>query len=402
MHRIAICTFSRAEYGLLKRVISHAALAFDTLLIAGGWHHGALLGNTISEVHHDALLDPGRILEVPFADAGAGSPSMAAVVSRGVLMMDRLFTEHPVDVLVVMGDRHELFAATLAALHHRIPVAHISGGEVSAGAIDDSVRHATTKLSHLHLVAGQQCAENVSRMGEEDWRIVITGEPGIDNIHSGDYATAEELHNLYGIENTTPLILVTLHPSTLETHIALRDQYTPLAEALASLEGYQVLITAPGAEAGVEEMVIAWQRLADKYPHIRYIPHLGSRNYLGVMRYAAVVAGNSSSGLTEAPSLGIPVVNIGGRQKGRMAATSILHCGYQTREILDAIQQATTPGHRERCAKQSNPYDPYCDGQNSRRVTEAILRLLEQEHHQILQKRFITETDPAQWNTLLP
>jgi GDP/UDP-N,N'-diacetylbacillosamine 2-epimerase (hydrolysing) len=400
MHRVAVCTFSRAEYGLLKQVIRHAAERFDTSLVVGGWHHAGSQGNTIEEIFADTPLSRDKILEVPFGDISVRR-SFAAAVAQGVSAMDALFTSKRFDAVVVMGDRHELFAATLAALHHRLPVVHLSGGEVSAGAIDDSVRHATTKLSHLHLVANRLCAENVSRMGEEDWRIVVTGEPGIDNIHAEDFASQDELKDLYGISSTAPLILATLHPSTLETGISIHEQYEPLHEALSTLQGHQVFITAPGAEEGAAEMVAAWHHLSKMHGHIRFIPHFGSRNYLGMMRCATVVVGNSSSGLTEAPSLNIPVVNIGGRQQGRMAAKTILHCGYHTEEILHAINEASTSGHRERCKVALNPYDPYRDGRNSLRVTEAIARLLDLGHAAILQKKFNTDIHTEQWDTLL-
>jgi UDP-hydrolysing UDP-N-acetyl-D-glucosamine 2-epimerase len=401
MHRVAICTFSRAEYGLMKQVIRHASARFDTYLVAGGWHHSALHGSSFDEILSDALLSHGKLLQVPFGDPSSSFFSMTESVAKGITAMNKLLSDHHFDALVVMGDRHELFAATLTALHHRIPVVHMSGGEVTGGAIDDLVRHSTTKLSHLHLVANSTYAENVSRMGEEDWRIVVTGEPGIDNIYMGEFATKEELIDRFGIDNSMPLILVTLHPSTLETDVLLRDQYMPLANALAMLNKYRVIITAPGGEEGTEEIIRAWIELAQRHPHIQYIPHLGSRNYLGLMRIASAVAGNSSSALTEASLFGVPAVNVGNRQKGRMAAPNILHCGYETQEILDAINRTSSPAHLERCALGENPYDPYRDGRNSLRVTDAIARFLERGYSGMIQKKFNTDIHREQWNSLL-
>jgi GDP/UDP-N,N'-diacetylbacillosamine 2-epimerase (hydrolysing) len=396
--KIAICTFARSEYGLLKRVIGNLSSVADTWLIAGGGHFSSETGFSFHEITADKILPENRILKADFLADHAGAPSVAT----GIMKVSALLEKQNFDAVMVMGDRYDLFTVTIPALLQGIPIMHISGGEITEGAIDESIRHATTKMAHLHFVANTVYAENVSRMGEEDWRIVITGEPGLDNIHHADIASDEELKADFGIDLHKPTLLVTFHPSTLEPAVSVKDQCTPLAETLRRVHHYQVVITAPGADPGSEIIAGIFSRLATGSKHIRYIPHLGSRNYLAVMRKAAAVVGNSSSGLVEAPSLKIPSVNIGNRQKNRMAAKSVIHCGYGSEEIGKAIREACSESHRELCRYTENPYDPYSDGRNSERVTKAALRFLESiSPEQRLIKKFDTRILNTQWNQML-
>jgi UDP-hydrolysing UDP-N-acetyl-D-glucosamine 2-epimerase len=402
MHKIAVCTFARSEYGLMKNFIRLASEQHNTWLIVGAGHLSEVHGMSVQEVFADLPVPRHKILVAPFEPELGNADSIAGTISRGLTSVSRILQQHQFDALVVMGDRYELFSVSLSALLHKIPIVHFSGGEISEGAIDDSIRHATTKLSHLHLVANQVCAMNVSRIGEEDWRIVITGEPGMDNIHRMDYATAEEVHAEYGINMSHPTLLVTLHPSTLDPGLTLESQYRPVLKALALLDAYQVIITAPGAEEGALTMIAAIEEFVSTQQHIRYIPHLGSRNYLAVMRHAIAVVGNSSSGLVEAPSFGVPCVNIGNRQKNRMCSEAVIHCSYHTDEIVEAVQKAATSAHRTLCADAENPYDPFHDGQNSQRAVRAISNFLSQKDvHERITKKFDIQTNPSLWNTLL-
>lgn len=400
--KIAICTFARSEYGLLKSLLRHSMRIFDTWLIAGAGHLSERAGLTIMDIYDDAIIPAEKIIILDFIpDLHSGS-AISTSIAKGLSAMASLLEQHRFDAVVIMGDRYELFTVTISALLEHIPVVHISGGEITEGAIDDSIRHSTTKLSHLHLVSNSECALNVSRMGEEDWRIVVTGEPGIDNIHQRTFASDKDILARTGFDISFPTLLVTLHPSTLETAISIRDQYLPLLDALESLANYQVVITAPGAEEGAPEMINAFEEFAAKHVNICYVPHLGSRIWLAVMRKAAAVVGNSSSGLVEAPSLGVATVNIGNRQKNRMASDSVIHCGYDTEKIVEAVAKATSPEHREICRNVSNPYDPYCDGKNSLRAVNAIMNFLKDNDLQKqIQKRFDTHTNSDLWNTLL-
>lgn len=400
--KIAICTFARSEYGLLKSVIRHSIVSFDTWLIAGAGHLSERAGLTIMDIYDDAIIPAEKIIMVDFIPDLRSGSAISASISSGLTSMASLLEQHRFDAVVIMGDRYELFTVTISALLERIPVVHISGGEITEGAIDDSIRHSTTKLSHLHLVANSECALNVSRMGEEDWRIVITGEPGIDNIHQKSFATDKDIFARTGFDISFPTLLVTLHPSTLEVGIGIREQYTPLLEALECLGNYQIIITAPGAEEGSPEIMAAFEEFAEKHVNVTFVPHLGSRVWLAVMRKAVAVVSNSSSGLVEAPSLGVATVNIGNRQKNRMTSESVINCSYSSIDIIHAIVKASSPEHKELCKRAMNPYDPYRDGKNSLRVVKAIMNFLVNNDLQArLVKRFDTEIKSDQWNTLL-
>jgi UDP-hydrolysing UDP-N-acetyl-D-glucosamine 2-epimerase len=402
MYKIAVCTFSRSEYGLMKNFIRLASERLNTWLIVGAGHLSDSHGLSVQEVYADLPVARHKILLAGFEPEVESAGSITSTISKGLTSVARILQQHSFDAIVVMGDRYELFSVSLPALLHKIPLIHFSGGEISEGAIDDSIRHATTKLAHLHLVANRACAQHVSSMGEEDERIVITGEPGMDNIHKQDIASDEEVESQFGIRMSAPTLLVTLHPSTLETGLSIEAQYRPVLKALALLNGYQVVLTAPGAEEGATTMIAAFEEFAATQPHVIYIPHLGNRNYLAVMRKATAVVGNSSSGLVEAPSLEIPAVNIGNRQKNRMCTETVIHCSYQTDEIVQAVYEAASDKHKKLCATAENPYDPYRDGKNSLRAVDAICNFLERNEYQTrILKKFDTKTDSSQWNTLL-
>lgn len=359
-------------------------------------------GYTMQEVIDDALLPAERIIRADFNFGELSDIPLSQNIANGLVSVDNILKSENFDAIVIMGDRSELFALSIASMLHKVPLVHISGGEISEGAIDENIRHATTKLSHLHLVANEVCAMNVSRMGEEDWRIVVTGEPGIDNIYHQDQASPSDIKFRFGIDLSRPLLLVTLHPSTLEPGVPLREQYSSLLKVLESLTKYQIIITAPCADEGSTEMINAYKNAAASNPHISYIPHLGSRYYLTLMRYAAALAGNSSSGFTEAPSLSVPVVNIGNRQKNRMSSENIIHCGYGYDEIKEALKKATDRTHKKLCAEAFNPFDPYKDGNNSLRAVSSIANFLEyMPPEKLLVKKFDTNTNSDLWNTLL-
>lgn len=402
MKNIAVCTFARSEYGLLKQVLVHAVNHFNTKIIAGSGHLKKGLGITLDEISSDAIVNKDDLLIADSPPNLTSAKTIADSISKGVSAVAKLLDENKFDAAVFMGDRYELFTVAISAMLKKIPLVHISGGEITEGAFDDNIRHAITKMSHLHLVANSECAMNVSCMGEEDWRIVISGEPGLDNIHNEEIASAEEIKSLFGLDTETPLILVTMHPSTMEPDVTLETQYQPLLNVLEALDNYTIIITAPGAEEGAMQMIKAYKSSAEKYDHIRYIPHLGRRNYLSVLRSAVAVVGNSSSGIVEAPSLGIPTVNIGGRQKKRMASETVINCGYNKDEIVKAIDLASSEQHKSKCKNSLNPYDPYCDGNNSLRVITAIKHFLEKiDRSKQIVKCFDTNIKSDQWNSLL-
>ena len=247
-----------------------------------------------------------------------------------------------------------MHAAALAALPFKIPVGHIEGGDLTEGAIDDALRHCMTKLSHMHYVSTEEAARRVIQLGEEPRRVLITGAPSLDNLKSTKLLTADELHRKYGIPSSPPPLLVTFHPVTLE-YEDTQDQTTELLEALKVVDRPAVF-TMPNADTGGRAIAHMIQEFVKTRPSARFIDNLGTQDYLSVMSYAAAMVGNSSSGIIEAPSFALPVVNIGTRQRGRVRAANVIDVGYGREEIIEGVRKALQPGFRQSISDVVNPY----------------------------------------------
>ncbi len=402
MKKIAVFTSARSEYGLMQNVIRKLSEKFEVYLLVGGEHFSQKKGYTFSEILEGALVPIDRIIEVNFFIDGNLPKILSKTVAKGQDMFAQILDEQQFDGILLMGDRYELFAITIPAMLFRIPVFHISGGEVTEGAIDDTVRHATTKMSHLHFVANSIYAKNVSSMGEEDWRIVISGECGLDNIHNRDIASKDEILQEFGVDLNKRSALITYHPSTLEFNVTVSQQVTNLLHALEKLTNLQLIFTAPGAEIGSDIIISSIKEFCKNASNAVYVPHFGSRNYLAVMNNVEVVIGNSSSGLVEAASLNTPAVNIGNRQKNRLSAESVIDCNYNSDEIAKAIQKAISEEYRKIAIKAVNPYDPYQDGKNSERIVYTIENFFKNfSQQQRLVKKFETRIMDKEWNALL-
>jgi UDP-N-acetylglucosamine 2-epimerase (non-hydrolysing)/GDP/UDP-N,N'-diacetylbacillosamine 2-epimerase (hydrolysing) len=247
-----------------------------------------------------------------------------------------------------------MHAAALAALPFRIPVAHIEGGDLTEGAIDDALRHCITKLSHLHFVSTQEYARRVTQLGEEPWRVIVSGAPSLDNLHSLKLLTADELERKYAISLRPPALLVTFHPVTLE----YEHTHEQISELIAALKTFDlpIIITMPNADTSGRSITQAMREFAGSHPSTRFVENLGTRDYLSTMAHAGVMVGNSSSGIIEAPSLKLPVVNIGTRQRGRTRAANVIDVGYDRREIADGIKKALQPEFRQSLSNLVNPY----------------------------------------------
>jgi UDP-hydrolysing UDP-N-acetyl-D-glucosamine 2-epimerase len=375
--KIAIFTAARSEYGLLKSVIRKLDKRFNVSLLVGGEHFSTTKGFTFNDILEDAIIQREKIIEVDFFIEGNSPKILIQMVAKGQKMFAEIFEEQKFEGILLLGDRFELFAITVPAMIFGIPVFHLNGGEITEGAIDDNIRHATTKMAHLHFVANDIYAKNVSRMGEEDWRIVVSGECGLDNIHQKDIATKNEVQTKFGINLDVKSILITYHPSTLEFGLDVTMQIKIVLSALDEFSAYQLIFTAPGTEIGSEIIIKEIKSFCKKHKNASYIPHFGSRNYLAVMKNVEVVIGNSSSGLIEAASLDKPVVNIGNRQKNRLSATSVLDADYSITEIINSIKKALSNDFKELAMKSINPYDPYQDGKNSDRIVFALENFFE-------------------------
>jgi len=397
---IAILTTSRSDFGLLKRLILQISTEFDVDLLITGSHFLSSRGFTFNEIHNE-FSGKKNISLVSFDCMKDDNTPHGHMKSLGntQIVSSKWFDSHSYDLLLYLGDRWELWGVTLSAFIHRIPLAHISGGEITEGVIDDAVRHSHTKMSSIHFAASKEFAKNLSLMGEEDWRIKLVGECGLDQIYHSEIADESELKNVFDIDINREIMLVTYHMSTLETNYSALEQINTLLQSLKQFPDHLIVFTAPGMEIGSDSIMQSIVKFVEFNANSRFIKHLGSKNYLAIMKSSKVVIGNSSSGLVEASSFGVPAVNIGNRQKNRPSAKSVIHVGYNSNEITIAINKTLEKSFQIFAKQCENPYDPFKDGRNSNRILTSIKKILNScTREELLMKKFNTKIDPIHWS----
>lgn len=362
---IAVFTGNRAEYGLqypiLKAVREHPGLEYR--LLVSGAHLDDNFGRTLDEIRADGF----RIdKEVRIEMSSDSRVATAQAIGSGVMAISAALEECRPDIVVVYADRFEGFAAVIAASQMNIPTAHVEGGDLTeGGALDDSVRHAMTKLAHLHFTTNEQATNRILGMGEEPWRVHTVGFPAIDLISEGRFATPEEVTQRLGLELERPIVLFTQHSVTTEFELA-ESQALPSLRALRTLaaEGVQVVATYPNNDAGGRAIVTALEALqAERISNIRVHRSLGRYLYHGVLALArdpamrVACVGNSSSGIKESPAFGCPTVNIGSRQEGRLRGSNVLDVGYDTTGIISAVHRCLHDAAFRTIARTTeNPY----------------------------------------------
>ena len=379
--RIGVVTGARSDYGHLRPVLEGVRRASDLelVLFVAGMHLDPTFGSTAGEIEADGFAIDER---VPMLEGGDSPEAIAASTGRGVEGFARAFARQRPDLLVVLGDRFEMLAAAVAALPFALPVAHIHGGEVSEGAMDNQIRHAITKLAHLHFASAEPHARRIAQMGEETWRIHAVGGPGIDRIAATAPLTREALAGELDLPAAGRWLLVTFHPVTLE----YRDTAAHVDELLAALEKTDgtLIVTYPNADTSGWLIMERLEEFAARHTgRCRLVRNLGERVYLSLLRHADVMVGNSSSGLIEAPSFGLPAVNIGARQRGRLRGANVIDVEPTRDEILHGIETAQTPAFRARAREGGNPYG---DGRAAPRIVD-VLRTVPLDAR-LVQKRF--------------
>lgn len=378
--KVAVVTVGRSDWGIYRPVVR--ALSRDprvTLrILAGGAHLDARAGRaTIDEIERDAF---APVVRVPVTQGGDGSLDVAVALGENVAAFARAydvaFDGARAELVVVLGDRFEMFAAAAAAVPLLIPLAHIHGGERTAGAIDDVFRHSITKMSHLHFVSTADFARRVRQLGEEPWRVTVSGAPGLDDIAALEAVSAPDLKARFDVDVEAPFALCTFHPTTLEPAAAI-DQVADLIDALEAFSrdrSTAVFFSGTNADTGGETLRKAISAACARNPTWRHVENFGARAWFTLMKQAAVVVGNSSSGIIEAPSFAVPVVNIGTRQDGRPRAPNVIDVdthtsGQGAQRIAEALQRATSTAFRTGLQDLKNPYG---DGHASARIVEVI------------------------------
>ena len=352
--KICIITGTRAEYGLLRWVIQNVSDEPDLVLqiVATGMHLSPEFGLTYTEIEADGYHIDRKVEMLVSSDTPIG---VSKSIGLGIIGFADVLSDLKPDIVVVLGDRFEIYAAATAALVAHIPVAHLHGGESTEGVIDEAFRHSITKMSSLHFVAAEEYQQRVIQLGENPERVYNVGGLGIDNIHKLTLLSRSELEADLGFSLGQKSLLVTFHPATLGDTSAVAQ----LKELLSALEGQtdtQLIITLPNADADGRVLTAMIKDFVAKYDHAHAFTSLGQLRYLSCVSHVDGVVGNSSSGLLEVPSFQKGTVNIGDRQKGRLQADSIINCAPLKTSILKAIQMLYSSNFQAELDKVSNPY----------------------------------------------
>jgi len=381
-------TTSRAEFGLLLGLLKaiRADSALRLQVIASGMHLAPEFGLTVREIAAEGVkLDRKIDLRLTGGSGMANAKSIGLGLAR---FADALAELQPA-IVVLLGDRFELLAPAISALMLRIPIAHIHGGELSEGAIDDSVRHALTKMASLHFAATEPYRRRIIQMGESPNRVFNFGAPGLDQLYGSTLLTRLQLEQELGFCLQDPVALVTYHPVTRDAGSA--DAQVRCLVAAIKASGLKAVFTMANADAQGARINARLRALCRQTPKkFRWIPHLGHHRYLSCLAHVAVMVGNSSSGLTEAPSFRLPVVNIGDRQRSRVRAANVIDVQCSRAAILHGIKRAISSRFRASLRDMRNPYDRFHDGSASERIKDVLKNvclsddLLKKSFHDLL------------------
>lgn len=364
MRKVAVFTGTRAEYGLLYWLLKDLQQdsEIELQLLVSAMHLSPEFGMTYQQIETDGFTITEKVEMLLSSDSAVGT---AKSIGLGVLGFADALERMKPDVLVVLGDRFEALAVTQAAMILRIPIAHIHGGEITEGAYDDAIRHAITKLSLLHFTSTEAHRNRVIQLGEHPSRVFNVGAVGLDHLQRSKMFSLAELSASLNFKLEQPYFLVTYHPVTLASEPA-KASFENLLKALDAFPQHQIILTYPNADDGGREIIPLLEAYAKQQPsRVLAIPSLGQKRYLSAVKHAAAVVGNSSSGIIEVPSFKVPTVNIGERQRGRLAAESVFSCPSNTAAIIETMQL----GLKSDLTQVVNPY-------GKGKASEAILKQL--------------------------
>lgn len=385
MKRKSFCIFTsnRAEYGLLSPIIKKMRLQpdLDVRVVASGAHLSPEFGLTYQEIEQDGIAIDEKIEILLSADTPA---AISKSMGLAMIGLSAYLARTKPDFFILLGDRYEAFAAAGAAMVHKIPIIHLYGGEITEGAIDDNIRHAITKLSYLHFTSTEEYRSRVIQLGEDPKRVFCVGAIGIENILHAPLLSKSELEESIRFKLDRPYALVTFHPVTLETQNS-EKQVNELLAACDSCRNLRFIFTKanPDTDGRIINQLI--DDYVEKHDHAVAYVSLGMSRYLSTLKYAAMIIGNSSSGIIEAPSFKIPTINIGDRQKGRIQAESVINCQPNRQDIQKAIVQALDKDFSQKTKKVKNPYG---DGNTSGKIIKILYEFALAENCIDLKKQF--------------
>jgi GDP/UDP-N,N'-diacetylbacillosamine 2-epimerase (hydrolysing) len=378
--RICIITGSRAEYGLLRWVMNEIALdpTLDLQIIATGGHFSPSLGSTYKEIESDGFVIDKRVEILEESDSTIG---LIKSIAKANVEIGFALRDLKPDVVLILGDRYEIFAAATAALVERIPIAHIHGGETTEGVYDEAFRHSITKMSHIHFVATEPYSKRVIQLGESPESVFLVGALGVDAIERVSLLSKEELEQQLNFKLLKKNLLITYHPSTLDDDFGIGTLEVILS-SLSKLQDTGLIFTLSNADPAGQRISKMIENYVSENENSRAYPSLGQRLYYSLLNNVDGVVGNSSSGLLEAPSFGIGTINIGDRQLGRLSASSVINCKASEDEISKSIQKLYSEKFKRELDVITNPYA-------IRGAAEAIVNILRSiELKGLIKKKF--------------
>ena len=378
--KICVITGTRAEYGLLRWVMDgiQKSSKLELQIIATGMHLSPEFGLTYREIEKDGFRINKKVEMLVSSDTKV---SLAKSMGLGMIGLAEAFEELKPDLILVLGDRFEIFSAVAAGMVARIPVVHLHGGEATEGLIDESIRHSVTKMSHLHFVAAEEYRNRVIQLGEEPDRVFLVGGLGIDSIVKMNLLARSELEESLDFKFGKKNLLVTFHPVTLEENTS-EEQMEELLSVLGKLKETHVIITMPNADTDGRILFGLIENFVRTHPNSKAFTSLGQLRYLSCIKHVDAIVGNSSSGLTEVPSFKKATINIGDRQRGRIKADSVIDCEPLEKSILEAVRKLYSQEFKKNLKSVINPY-------GTGGASDAIVKVLENiSFDHILKKRF--------------
>lgn len=369
---ICVVTATRAEYfllyPLLKLILNDEKL--ELKLVVTGAHLSQKYGMTVSDIEKDKFQINEKIEILNNTDS---IYDIDIAMGRAIVKFGEYFESSNIDLLIILGDRYEMLSIAIAAMNSKIPIAHIHGGETTEGAMDEAIRHAITKISYLHFTSCESYRKRVIQLGESPDRVFNVGALGVENIKNAHLVKKEDLEKQLDFKLKKPLVLFTFHPTTLESNV-IEKEMKHILKALEEFQDLTIIFTKANADSGgliINHMLDDYVRRHKERSMVVY--SLGQVRYLSVMNIADIVIGNSSSGVLETPTFGVPTINIGCRQKGRIQAKNIINCNVNKEEIKTAIEKALSEEFRKKAKEANNPYD---NGMTSEKILNKIKEIL--------------------------
>lgn len=381
--QIGVLTATRAEFGLLKPLILRLLKEdfCETKVLVTGMHLSPVFGNTYQEIEEAGIPIKAKIECITEGDTPKDISNNMAMAMSG---FGKYFMDNKLDLLIVLGDRYETLAVCIAAMNAEIPIAHIHGGEATEGLIDEAIRHSITKMSQLHFASTEVYRNRIIQMGEQPDRVFNVGALAVENTQNTKFVSREALGKELGIDLSGDYAVVTFHPVTLEENSGV-EQFEQLMDAMDVFPNLKYIITKANADAGGRYINSRIDEYAENRDNVVAVTSLGVRRYLSAVRESCLVLGNSSSGITEAPCLHIPTVNIGDRQKGRLMPDSVISCKPEKGAIIEAIKKAVSSDFYNKVKTMTNPFGK---GDTSGKITEIIKATFEKDRDISIMKEF--------------